>query len=52
MKKQGIFVLKLDISDEESITKTVDTIIDEQGRIDILVNGAGYGAYGAVEGMG
>lgn len=49
LKKQGIFVLKLDITDEKSITKTVDTIIDEQGRIDILVNSAGYGAYGAVE---
>lgn len=41
--------MKLDVTDEESMTSAVDKIIAEQGTIHILVNNAGYGSYGALE---
>jgi NAD(P)-dependent dehydrogenase (short-subunit alcohol dehydrogenase family) len=49
LEAEGIHVLPLDITDEQSIQACVETILARQGRIDILVNNAGYGSYGAVE---
>ena len=45
----GIHTLKLDLTDEASLQAGVATILDEQGRIDLLVNNAGYGSYGTIE---
>ncbi|GKV89110.1 oxidoreductase [Pectobacterium carotovorum] len=44
-----IRVLPLDVTDSVSVQTVVDTIIAECGRIDVVVNNAGYGSYGAVE---
>lgn len=41
--------LSADVTDEASVAAAVKTIMDEQGRIDILVNAAGFGISGAVE---
>ncbi len=41
--------LALDVTDEARVKDAVDQIIREQGRIDVLVNNAGYAVYGAVE---
>lgn len=45
----GGHALELDVTNEEQIIGTVQKIIDEQGRIDVLFNNAGYAVYGAVE---
>jgi len=46
---QGIEVFAMDVTDDASMKSGVHRVIDEQGRIDVLVNNAGYGSYGAVE---
>ncbi len=49
LKAQGCRTLALDVTSEASMTAAVKAVMDESGRIDALVNNAGYSQSGAAE---
>ena len=49
IKKAGAYILPLDVTKEESMVSFINQIIDKEGRIDVLINNAGYGSCGTIE---
>lgn len=42
-------VIQLDVNSDKSVTEAINRIANEKGRIDVVVNNAGYDLTGAIE---
>jgi len=49
LEARGARLIRMDVTDQESMTEGMARIRREGETVDILVNNAGYGSYGAVE---
>ena len=50
-KKYNLTLLTMDVNDDKSVQDAFDFILEKEGHIDVLVNNAGIGSWGAVEEM-
>ena len=48
LRADGVVPLRMDVTDEASMQSGVRMVMEAEQRIDVLVNNAGYGFFGAI----
>lgn len=49
LQRAGAYLINMDVTDDTSIKAGIEKILNQQNHIDVLVNNAGYGSFGAIE---